>query len=263
MAIVEILIRSSLIKMVKKTFIKPYSLVKKQILKYIAIASVIAALVIGYRYFPSQALMLHLLRWIEHLESWGPIAFIAIFNMATILFIPGSILTLGGGVIYGLMWGSIYVFMAAIIGAIVAFAIGRYISRDWVAGQMARHPNFKAIEEAVTHSGMKIVFLTRLCPIIPFNLANYAFGVTQVSFKDYIVGSIGILPGTIMYVYLGSLIGDLTTICSPDLMWQNPQTETIKWLVNGISVVTTIGITVYLGKIAKSALSEIGRSPEK
>jgi uncharacterized membrane protein YdjX (TVP38/TMEM64 family) len=241
---------------IEEPLIKPLDARKKRIFSYILLGLSIAILPIASKYLNLPELLRDVLERIESLGYWGPISFIIIYNLATILFIPGSILTLGGGVIYGVLWGSIYVLIAATIGAIVAFTIGRYLSRDWVAEQMARHPKFKAIEEAVTHSGFKIVLLTRLCPIFPFNLLNYAFGVTQVSLKDYILGSIGMVPGTVMYVYLGDLVGDLKTIDTPDMMSANPQTETMKWIINVVTVVTTIAVTIYSAKIARQALEQ-------
>jgi uncharacterized membrane protein YdjX (TVP38/TMEM64 family) len=240
----------------KNPLIKTLEARKKTVFSYILLVLLVFVLVIASKYLNLGEILRDILERIESLGYWGPISFIIIYNLATILFIPGSILTLGGGVIYGALWGSIYVLIAATIGAIAAFAIGRYLSRNWVAQQMARHPKFKAIEEAVTHSGFKIVLLTRLCPIFPFNLLNYAFGVTQVSLKDYILGSIGMVPGTVMYVYLGDLVGDLKTIDTPDMMSVNPQTETMKWIINIVTLVTTIAVTIYLAKIARQALEE-------
>jgi uncharacterized membrane protein YdjX (TVP38/TMEM64 family) len=229
---------------------------KKRVFTYILMGLLVVILVIATKYLNITEILRILLRWVDSLGYWGPIAFILIYNLATILFIPGSILTLGGGVIYGVVWGSVYVLISATIGAIAAFAIGRYLSRDWVAQQMTQHPKFKAIEEAVARSGVKIVLLTRLCPIFPFNLLNYAFGVTQVSLKDYIIGSLGMVPGTVMYVYLGSIVGDIAMLDTPDMMSTNPQTEMMKWVINIISVVTAIAVTIYLAKIARQSLEE-------
>jgi uncharacterized membrane protein YdjX (TVP38/TMEM64 family) len=150
--------------------------------------------------------------WVKSLGLFGPIAFMIIYNLATLLFIPGSLLTLKGGCLFGVFWGSVYVLIAALLGATFAFIVGRYLSRDWVCRQMEKNPKFKAIDRAVAKEGWKIVLLTRLSPLFPFNLLNYAFGVTQVSLKDYVLGSLGIIPGTVMYVYLGSLAGDLATM---------------------------------------------------
>ncbi|MEK0189705.1 TVP38/TMEM64 family protein, partial [Microcoleus anatoxicus] len=118
---------------------------------------------------------------IQDLGWWGPVAFVATYNIATILFIPGAVLTLGGGVLFGLWWGSVYVFVAATLGATFAFLIGRYLSRDRLVKYMENHPKFQALDRAICQEGLKIVFLTRLCPLFPFNLLNYVLGITQVS----------------------------------------------------------------------------------
>ena len=224
-------------------------------LKLILIIFTLTFVIFCAKCFPVQGILYTALHWVKNLGFWAPIAFIIIYNVATVLLIPGSILTLGGGVLFGLFKGSIYVFIAATLGAILAFLIGRYLSRDWVYQQMQKHPKFNAIEGAVAQNGLKIVFLCRLSPILPFNLLNYAFGITQISLKDYILGSLGMIPGTIMYVYIGSLAGDLTML---DIVTQTtmPQAYFAQWLISAIGLMATIAITIYLGNLAKKALDQ-------
>ncbi|MBE9146203.1 TVP38/TMEM64 family protein [Planktothrix mougeotii] len=199
-----------------------------------------------------QQLITYLLDWVEHLGFWGPLAFIIVYNLATILFIPGSLLTLGAGVIFGVIWGSIYVSIGSVIGATFAFLIGRYFARNWVAKKLENYENFKAIDQAVGQEGWKIVGLTRLSPIFPFNLLNYAFGLTNVSLKDYFLASwIGMLPGTILYVYLGSLVGSLAQLG----MGERSRTP-IEWLLYGIGLMATVIVTIYITKIAQNALNQ-------
>lgn len=195
------------------------------------------------------------LTWIAQLGPWGAIAFILIYNLTTVLFIPGSLLTLGGGVIFGVFWGSLYVFIAATMGASFAFLIGRYLTRDWVAKKIADRPQFQAIDNAVAKEGFKIVLLTRLSPVFPFNLLNYAFGITKVSLKDYILGSIGMIPGTIMYVYIGSLASDIAMIGAGNVP-TNAQAETAKWTIRIVGFIATVAVTIYITHIAKKALQE-------
>jgi uncharacterized membrane protein YdjX (TVP38/TMEM64 family) len=224
-------------------------------LKLILIISILTIVIICAKIFPVKGLLYTALLWVKNVGFFAPIAFIIIYNLATVLLIPGSILTLGGGVLFGLFKGSIYVFIAATLGAIFAFLIGRYLSRDWVYQQMQRHPKFNAIEAAVAENGLKIVFLCRLSPILPFNLLNYAFGITQISLKEYILGSFGIIPGTIMYVYMGSLAGDLSMI---DMVTQTtmPQAYFAQWLMSAIGLIATVAVTIYVGNLAKKALDE-------
>ncbi|MEG4282827.1 TVP38/TMEM64 family protein [Microcoleus sp. A006_D1] len=227
----------------------------KRRLLFLSIALSIPLLILATKSPYVQELLRTVLMQIEDLGVWGPVAFIVTYNLATILFIPGSVLTLGGGVLFGWWWGSIYVFVAATLGATFAFLIGRYLSRDRVIKYMEAHPKFKALDSAVSKEGLKIVFLTRLCPLLPFNLLNYALGITQVSLKDYVLGSFGMIPGTLMYVYSGSLVGDIATIGSATSS-TNPQAEAIKWLINIISFAAAVAVTVYITRIARKALDE-------
>jgi uncharacterized membrane protein YdjX (TVP38/TMEM64 family) len=201
-----------------------------------------------------QTLLQSALLWVKNLGSVGIVAFVVIYNLATILFIPGSLLTLGGGALYGVFWGSVYVVIAATLGATIAFLIGRYYVRSWVAKQLQGHPKFQAIDQAVAEEGLKIVLLTRLSPMFPFNLLNYAFGVTCVSLKDYVIGSIGMIPGSMMYVYLGSLVGDIALLGMPQEM--NSQAQTVQWLIKIVGFLATIAVSLYITRIAKKALNQ-------
>ncbi len=224
-------------------------------LKFLIISFLIITLIFLAQYVNIPVILHNSILWVQSLGVFGPIAYIVIYNLATILFIPGSLLTLKGGCLFGLFWGSVYVLTAAIIGAILAFIVGRYLSRDWVSQQMNKHPKFQAIDLAVAKEGWKIVLLTRLCPIFPFNLLNYAFGVTQVSLKDYILGSFGIIPGTVMYVYMGSLAGDLAMLNAANQP-TNPEAQIWQWVMQIIGLIATIAITIYMTKIAQKALGE-------
>lgn len=223
--------------------------------KFFLIMLLTAGLAIAFKLLNFQDLLQDILMWVKSLGYLAPIAFIVIYNLATVFFIPGSLLTLGGGALFGLFWGSIYVFVGATFGATFAFLIGRYVSRDWVAKKIASSPKFQALEEAVAKSGLKIVLLTRLSPLFPFNLLNYAFGVTQVSLKDYILGSVGMIPGTLMYVYIGFLVGDLATLGSKSQTLPQ-QTLIFQWILQGLGLIATIAVTIYVTKLAKTALSE-------
>ncbi len=202
--------------------------------------------------FNPQALLKDILVWIESLGSIGAIAFIGIYIVSTVAFLPAFILTLGSGVLFGVWLGSIYVFIGATVGSILAFLVGRYLARDWVAKKIADNDQFRAIDRAVGKEGLKIVLLTRLSPAFPFNLLNYAFGVTGVSVQDYVIGSIGMIPGTIMFVYIGSLAGNLALI-GTDAQPTNP---TLQWTIRIVGLIATVAVTVYVTRLAKQALAE-------
>jgi len=230
-----------------------YSLNSK--LKLVLIGGLVVLLIIATKHFDLRELLQASLLWVDSLGVLAPIVYMIIYNVATLLFIPGSLLTLKGGYLFGLFWGSIYVTIAAMFGAIFAFLIGRYLSRDWVCKQIESNDKFKAINQAVKTEGWKIVLLTRLSPIFPFNLLNYVFGVTQVSIKDYILGSIGMIPATVVYVYIGSLASDLATV---NMSNQPTTTESqiAKWVIRIIGLIATIAVTVYLTHLAKKSLDE-------
>lgn len=199
-----------------------------------------------------QELLRNALQGINNLGSVAAIAYIALYIVASVAFLPGSILTLGAGVIFGIIWGSIYALIGASLGATAAFLIGRYLARDWVLKKIAGNEKFRAIDEAVSKEGFKIVFLTRLSPVFPFNLLNYAFGVTGVSLKDYVLGFIGMIPGTIMYVYLGSLAGSVAKIGTG----RQPTNPTVEWTIRIIGLIATVAVTVYITRLARKALEE-------
>lgn len=196
--------------------------------------------------------MTHLLQWISSLGAVAPIVFIAAYIAACVLFIPGSIMTIGAGVLFGVVRGSIYVSIGATAGATAAFLIGRYLARDWVAAKLAGNATFNAIDAAVGREGWKIVGLTRLSPVFPFNLLNYAYGLTRVSLRDYLLASwLGMLPGAVMYTYIGSLVGDLTQIGSAPAA--RPAGY---WILNVVGLAATVAVALYAARIARRALAE-------
>ena len=224
----------------------------KPALKLLFWIILIAALIATANYFNVQGLLEITLNWIAGLGPWGPVTFIIIYILATILFIPGSLLTLGGGVLFGVVWGSIYVSIGATIGAGGAFLVGRYLARGWVEKRIEGNNKFKAINEAVAREGWKIVGLTRLSPVFPFNFLNYAFGVTQVSFKDYFFPTwIGITPGTVLYVYIGSLTGSLASLGT-----EGRARTPAEWTFYAVGLVATVIVTLYVTRIARKALEK-------
>ncbi len=200
-----------------------------------------------------QLLLHDALVWVAELGAVGAIAFIGLYILATVLFLPGTVLTLGAGVVFGVVAGSIYVFVGATIGATLAFLIGRYLARNWVARRIAGNETFRAIDQAIAQDGFKIVLLTRLSPIFPFNLLNYALGVTQVALKDYVLGCVGMIPATVMYVYIGSLAGNLANSGMPN---QSATAQTAQWVLQSLGFGATVAVTLYSTHIARKALKQ-------
>ncbi len=199
-------------------------------------------------------LLCSVLLWVQAQGAAGVIAYIGIYNLATMLFVPGALLTLGGGAIYGVVWGSVYALGAATLGATLAFAIGRYLARGAICRQLRSHPHFQALDGAVTRSGFKIVLLTRLSPILPFNLLNYAYGVTHVSLRHYLLGSLGMVPGTVMYVYLGALVGDVATLGSQPQL--TPEAQLVQGLLHSLGLVATAVVTLMISRRAQHTLQQ-------
>ncbi|MEM1425870.1 MAG: TVP38/TMEM64 family protein [Cyanobacteria bacterium P01_H01_bin.130] len=196
------------------------------------------------------------LMWVEGLGPVAPIAFMLVYVVATVAFIPGSALTLGAGFLFGPILGSVVVFIGATLGATAAFLVGRYVARDWVKGKFIEgNDNFAAIDKAVGKEGFKIVLLTRLSPVFPFNVLNYLYGLTDVSLKDYVLASIGMLPGTVMYVYIGSTFGELAAV------FAGREKSPAEWALYGVGLVATVIVTVYITKIAKKALNDAVGEP--
>jgi uncharacterized membrane protein YdjX (TVP38/TMEM64 family) len=199
-----------------------------------------------------QQLLQDALAWVAGLGAIGPLAFIGLYIAATVAFVPGSVLTLGAGFVFGWLAGSAYVFVGATLGATAAFLVGRYVARGWVERKIANNPKFDAIDTAVGHEGFKIVVLTRLSPIFPFNLLNYMFGITKVPLKDYVLGSVGMIPGTLMYVYFGSLAGNLATLGSN----HQPSDARLQWSLRIVGLVATVLVTLYITRVARKALND-------
>jgi len=215
-------------------------------------ALAVAAIAVAAWRFDLQAAVRHALGRISGLGPLGFPIFIGLYIVACVVLLPASILTLGAGALFGVVKGSITVSIAAALGASLAFLVGRHVAREWVARQIAGNPKFKAIDEAVAREGWKIVLFTRLSPIFPFNLLNYAFGLTNVSLRDYFFASwLGMIPATITYVYIGSLAGNLARVGAGG---RAPTTG--EWVLYAVGLAATVAVTVFVTRLARKALAE-------
>lgn len=157
------------------------------------------ALAVSYRdYFDAAALE----RWVADAGAAGPILFMLIYAIGTVFFLPGSVLTLAGGAIFGPVLGTFYNLTGATLGATVAFVVARYLASDWVERKTGGR--LKQLKEGVEGEGWRFVAFVRLVPLFPFNLLNYALGLTRIKLPHYIIASyLCMLPGAIAYTYLG------------------------------------------------------------
>jgi pyruvate/2-oxoglutarate dehydrogenase complex dihydrolipoamide dehydrogenase (E3) component/uncharacterized membrane protein YdjX (TVP38/TMEM64 family) len=205
-------------------------------------------IVLAAKYLHIQDLLKSALGWIEKLGPWGVVIFVGLYVVATVLFVPGSVLTLGAGALFGVALGSVCVSISATLGATAAFLVGRYLARDAIARKIETDEKFATIDRAVADEGWKIVFFTRLSPVFPFTLLNYAFGLTRVKLSHFVLASwLGMIPGTVMYVYLGSLV---------NVGAGHRQRTTGEWILYGVGLLATIAVTVSVTRLARKALAK-------
>ena len=182
--------------------------------------------------------------------SWA--VFVVFYICGVVLMLPGSLLTLGAGYLFGLGYGFVLVSFASTVGATCAFVVGRFLARDWVAGKLGNMPRFSALDRAVGEKGALVVLLTRLSPAFPFVLLNYALGLTQVPLRTYVLVSwLGMIPGTLLYVYLGSIAQNLTALFSGDLA-ESPVGNTLLYL----GLAATLVLTVLITRFASGSLEQ-------
>lgn len=211
------------------------------------LAAVVALIVLGRvagDYVPVFA------RWVASLGIWGPLVFIVGYAVAVVGFVPGSVLTLAAGAIFGLAAGTVYVFVAATLGATAAFLIARFVARDWATRRLAGNERFQAIDDAIAEQGGRIVFLLRLSPVFPFSVLNYALGLTKVRLRDYVLACLGMIPGTLLYVYSGKVAGDVAAVAGGVQVERGAGYYAV--LLAGLAA--TLLVTVLVTRMARRAL---------
>ena len=226
------------------------------ILRIVAALLLVAVAVAGLAILPVKAYLAHLLQMVDSVGPWGPVVLAGAYILACVLFLPGSILTLGAGFLFGVVRGMIVVSVGSVLGATAAFLVGRTLLRGWIEQRIAAYPRFQAIDRAVGKEGFKIVLLLRLSPVFPFNLLNFALGLTDIRLGQYVLASwIGMLPGTLMYVYLGSALKSLADAAAgtPGYPLGGGTPQTI-FFVAGL--VMTLVATVVVTRVARRTLNE-------
>lgn len=194
-----------------------------------------------------------LLTWIQAAGMWGAVIVALAYIPASILFIPASVLTLGAGFIFGVGRGLAVVSIGSTAGASAAFLIARTFGHDWVARRIASRPAIGAVIGAVERDAAKIVLLTRLSPLFPFNVLNYAFGLSRVPFKTFVLASwIGMLPGGLMYTYLGSAAHSLAAAISG-----GDRRTTGQQAMFAVGLIATVVATTMVTRSARRALGTV------
>jgi uncharacterized membrane protein YdjX (TVP38/TMEM64 family) len=190
--------------------------------------------------------------WVDSLGDLGPLVFVIGYAAAVVAFVPGSLPSLAGGAIFGLGKGVVLVFIAATLGASCAFLVSRHLVRASIERRIAGNPRFAAIDRAIEKEGRRIVFLLRLSPVFPFSLLNYALGLTRVRFGDYVLASVGMLPGTLLYVYYGHVLG-LAAALAGGAAHEKGAAD---YALLGLGLVATIVVTTLVTRVARRALAE-------
>ena len=222
---------------------------RRPLVSWALIAAAVLALVVLGRsvgeYVPRFA------AWVDGLGVWGPAVFVVAYAAGVVALVPGSVLTLAAGAIFGLAEGTVYVFVAATLGAALAFLVARHLARSRVERRLMGNEKFAAIDRAVGGEGRKIVFLLRLSPVFPFSFLNYALGLTRVGFADYNLASVGMIPGTLLYVYYGKLAGDVAALAGGVAVEKGAGYYSV--LLLGLAA--TVAVTAIVTRTARRALA--------
>ncbi len=188
-------------------------------------------------------------QFIDYVRGLGAIGYVVYtLGYAIVgLFVPASILTIGAGALFGIVGGSIVVAIGATLAATLAFLLARTVLRKRIERMVARNPKFVAVDRAIAREGAKIVVLVRLAAVFPFLFVNYAFGLTGIGTLRYIAATfLGILPGTIAFVYIGAAGAAAAT---------QSKTKTIFTIVGAV---IALAVSIYVGRIAHRAIQRAG-----
>jgi uncharacterized membrane protein YdjX (TVP38/TMEM64 family) len=217
--------------------------------KWIIIALMVAVLVVAYVYLPISEWLSAFQDWVQGFGALGWAIFIAVYALTSFALIPGSILTLGAGVAYGL-WAFPLVIAGAVLASALSFLAARYVFHDRVQEKIAQYPRFKAVNEAIRDEGWKVVLLLRLSPALPFSLQNWFLGLMPVGFWPAQIATLfGIMPGTLLYIWVASLGGEAAAGGSADA-------SMIRYMVLGVGLLATLLVTIVVTRKAQQKLKE-------
>jgi len=219
-------------------------------LRVLIAAALMALLAVAALTLPVREWLRLALTWTAEHRTTAAVSFIALYVVAAVCLLPGIILTVAAGVLFGLGLGTVVVSVGSVLGATAAFALGRTLARDWVQRRIEGWPKMRALDRALGARGFWVVLLTRLSPLFPFNLLNYAYGVTAVRARDFIVASwIGMLPATVVYVYAGSAAASLAQALAGHV-----QTDGARRLLLWVGLGATVTVTVLVARLARQQL---------
>jgi len=176
-----------------------------------------------------------------------------IYAIAVAALVPASLLTIAGGALFGVLRGALYAVIGAVLGSATAFLLSRHVARRAVAQWLVRMPRFGTIDRAVSTQGLRVVLLLRLSPIVPFNVLNYALGLTTISLRDFLLASAGMIPGAFMYAYCGKIAGIALALAGKAQVPRNA--SYYAFLMAGL--VATIAATAVATRTAQRALGDV------
>jgi uncharacterized membrane protein YdjX (TVP38/TMEM64 family) len=220
--------------------------------KILLLCLFVTAVILAATFFPVNLWLHRFLSWVRGRGPLGMIVYGFAYIVGTVFLVPGTLLTVGSGFLYGTIIGTLIVSPASVLGATIAFLLGRSFARDWIAKKVSKYPKFEAIDRAIAKNGFKIVLLMRLNPIfLPFAVLNYALGLSRVRLRDYILASwIGMLPATTLYVYLGSSVRNISDLLQGKVPSAGLWPQVLFW--GGL--VAAGGLVYILTRIARQAL---------
>lgn len=203
------------------------------------------------------AITLPVREWLQSALTWtaahrttAALSFIALYIVASVCLLPGLILTIAAGALFGPALGTFLASIGSVLGATAAFSLGRTLARNWIRQRIESWPRIRALDRAISARGFWTVLLTRLSPLFPFNLLNYAYGVTSVRPRDFILASwIGMLPATVVYVYAGSAATSLAQALAGNVGTGGAR----HWLL-WAGLLATLLVTVLVTRLARRQL---------
>lgn len=221
-------------------------------LRLIVTIALVVAISVAVGAFFGHDLVVPLFDWLQEIGFWAVPLFIVIDMLVVVLVLPGVVVTMAAGFLFGVLEGSLYVVIATSTGASIAFFVARrLLNQRWV-GYLRSHPKLGAIERQFARRGWRVVLLTRLIPFFPFKISNYFFGATSIRFSAFFFGTlIGIVPLTLTNVYLGSIAADLATLGVAG----GPRSQA-DWLIYGGGFAVAIGAAIYFARLARRALEK-------
>ena len=215
-----------------------------------------ALLVLAGLGLPIREMAESIFGWIQENPNISWLVFLGVYILATVLLLPGSVLTIGGGWIFGFVEGLVVVSLSSTLAASCSFLIGRYLARAWVEGKISQDSRYRSLDRAIGERGFFVVLLTRLSPLFPYNLLNYAWGISSVRLSRYVLASwMGMIPGTLLYVYLGAAASDISQLFSG----ASGEAVGQEWLFI-VGLAATAVLVIFIARLATKNLNQVMES---